>query len=129
MIRDIGSKFYSALSPHYDLEVKVTDLEVLCYFFLPQRSLDLVFTQLLFRSYYLYLVHIYQLWKTFFIQNYIQYHIFLPPSTLTHTHTHARTHARARAHYDLDFKDKVLLFYLIDKREFRQGILSGDRSC
>ena len=29
MIIDIGPKFYSAVSPTYDLEVKVTDLEIL----------------------------------------------------------------------------------------------------
>ena len=29
MIIDIGPKFYSALSPPYDLEVKVTNLEIL----------------------------------------------------------------------------------------------------
>ena len=29
MIIDIGPKFYSALSPPFDLEVNVTDLEIL----------------------------------------------------------------------------------------------------
>ena len=42
-----------------------------------------------------------------------------PPPLPTPTHTHTN--------YDQDFK--VTFFYLIDKGEFRQAILSGDRSC
>ena len=51
----------------------------------------------------------------FFIQNYIQYHVFLPPSP-SPSPQHTQTHC------DLDFKVIVLLFfYLIDKREFRRA--------
>ena len=56
----IGPKFYSALSPLYDLEVKVTDLEIVCYSFTSNFLKDLVFIQLVFKSYYsfsLYLVY------------------------------------------------------------------------
>ena len=42
-----------------------------------------------------------------FIQNYIQYHFFPPPS-LSHTHIHTN--------YEQDFKVIVLIFYLIGKR-------------
>ena len=45
-----------------------------------------------------------------------------PPNIYTHMHTHTHTN------YDQDFKVIVLSFYLIDKREFRQAVLSGDRS-
>ena len=38
---------------------------------------------------------------------------------LPHTH----------ANFDQDFKVIVLIFYLIDKCEFRRAILSGDMSC
>ena len=84
MILDIAPKFYSTLSLPYNLQVKVTDRNLMLKFYL-------------------------KVLKIFYLLSYFS----------NHTQTN----------YDHNFKVIVLIFYLIDKREFRRAILSGDRSC
>ena len=103
MIIDIGPKFYPAISLPYNLQVKVTDLEILCKNFIAKFLRSFIYSATFQIILVIFGIQIATMEDVHPKLSSTMSSSYPPTSPLptpvnTHTHTHARTHARARTH-------------------------------